>query len=247
MIERTRWSGSLVYALAWSPDGNYLAFIASDRKLRIFARDTWAVVQTLEDPTGLELQVAWSPDGKYLACRANGRDFKIFAVDDWRVIHTLQGRTRVASPAWSPDSQYLAALDGTSFAGSDLVQIWAVETEALVRTIEREAIRTLTRVAWSPDGRYLAAGEGQAPAPRRITIWTTQTGEEVQRLVGHGSDIISVRWSRDGNYLASASLDRTLRLWIAPKAQLKAKPSPRSPHEKLPGGRTESHGLHRPR
>ena len=65
-------------------------------------------------------------------------------------------------------------------------------------------------VAFSPDGTRLAV-------PGSIGIWLhdARTGAEVALLTGHTGWVESVAFSPDGQWLASGSVDATVRLWDA--------------------------------
>src|SRR5262249_11158447 len=58
----------------------------------------------------------------------------------------------------------------------------------------------VTEADFRPDGKPLAA----AHFDRTIRIWDVQTGELVRKLDGHTDRILDVRFSPDGNLLASA-------------------------------------------
>jgi len=64
-------------------------------------------------------------------------------------------------------------------------------------------------VAISPNGQYVAAGSMDAD----VRIWDVSTGQLVERLRGHRSDICSVAFTPDGKGLVSGSLDKTLKFW----------------------------------
>lgn len=44
-------------------------------------------------------------------------------------------------------------------------------------------------------------------------IWDTQTGDCILALTGHEADVSCVRYSPDGRYIVSGSVDLTLRIW----------------------------------
>ena len=50
-------------------------------------------------------------------------------------------------------------------------------------------------------------------ADKLIKIWDTYTGDIIKTLHGHSEGISDVAWSSEGDFLASASDDKTVRIW----------------------------------
>jgi WD40 repeat protein/serine/threonine protein kinase len=111
-------------------------------------------------------------------------------------LRTLGVADRVIDVQYSPDGKRLA----TQGAG---VKIWDAATGALVHSV-----RGHTGVSFSSDGKHFAFGEGNEGK-----ICALATGKEVHLLRGHRAPICMVGYSPDGTRLASASKDRTIKVW----------------------------------
>lgn len=76
--------------------------------------------------------------------------------------------------------------------------------------------------AFSPDSKYLAAAGEQSDHTYAITIWEVASATPRAKFLAHRGSVMSLSFSPDSRLLASASMDRTVKLWAIPTGQERA-------------------------
>ena len=114
------------------------------------------------------------------------------------------------------------------------VKIWDVAT-GRGSTRSRESTDGMNTIAISPDGKRVAAGGSTRPFASGG--WATKKGTLENTLIAHEDAILKLAWSPDGKLLASASADRSIKLFRAADLTRSA------PFPSCPTGRSGSSSL----
>ncbi len=217
-----------VFSIAFSPNGRLLASTGEDRTINIWRTDSGKLAQTLSGHKDGVLSVEFSSDGKWLVSAGYDKTARLWRVGkglgpvDGRLILTLGGhRDFVFSATFSPDSKTIATT-----GWGKTIRIWHLKDGRPLpaMTGHKGAVYSL---AFSPDGKWLASGSWD----HTVRIWDMTstnydykdaTTPRVRFVLGGHTDIIdNIAISPDSTLLATASRDKTSRIWDLNTGRLK--------------------------
>lgn len=199
----------------FSPDSTRLATCSSDRTARVWNAATGELLTTCRGHAGAVTSVNFSPDGaRLLTASTDGR------VGQWdaRTGHPVEPLydhhgALLNSAVYSPDGQWVAS------AGEDrLIRVWRARGRQDLAVLQGHTER-VNEVAFDPGGRRLASRScrfGETDGwDGTVRVWDVDPSSSLPVLRGHFGAVQAVAYSPDGRWLASASWDKTVRLWDA--------------------------------
>jgi hypothetical protein len=212
-------------SIAVSPDGQYAAFVGTDRLILGSVNNTPDSELTFTDQEipmddiinpNIDIGAAFSPDGRFLAVVSWVGDVLVWDVQasQKRAVfkmgtQELQGfeipecAINAHSVAFTPDSKAVITSCNS--------EIFSWDLDSLERSTIPHAIGNTVVFALSPDGATLVTGGFEGG----IHVRDFPSGDPQTELLAHSLQISSLAFSADASILASSSQDGTIDLWDA--------------------------------
>jgi WD40 repeat protein len=198
---------SVRFALAFSPDGKRLV-CGGLNSLTIWSCSSKDCEPLVRKEGTTCRCLAFSPDGKTMALGCDDGTIRLLDGETAEERAVLRGHADVVrNVAFSPDGAVLVS------SGQDReILLWDAIAGARIRSIGQPGSNPVQVVAYSPSGKHVAVGEVSG-SPQPINLIDAATGEIVSRLAGHDAGINALAFSPDGQTLATAGGDRTIKFW----------------------------------
>ena len=187
---------SFVYAVAYSPDGRYLASGSFDTTIRLWDRATGNLIRVLPGHEGFVRGLAFSPDSRWIVSGAEDKSVKLWSVDSDRELTTFHGHQQyVISVAFSPDGHRIA-----SGSSDRTMKLWYASPSPQL-TFQGHT-GWVNSVAFNPDGKQVASAGGLNSTINTLQSWDPLTGERIRVFSSESIHNASVVFSGDGQKLA---------------------------------------------
>ncbi len=188
-----------VLSVAYSPDGQWLATVGSDKTIKLWKPDGTLVWSRNHGATVYGL--GFHPNSQMLAAAGVDGDVTLWSLDG-TLLKPLQGsNAAIWHVAFSPDGKTLATA-----SANKTIQIWRLDG-TLLKTLQGHQ-SAVWDVAFSPDGQSLASSSIDG----MIKLWSAD-GTLLKTLTEHTGAVWTLAFSPDSQTLLSASADHTLKLW----------------------------------
>jgi WD40 repeat protein len=126
--------------------------------------------------------------------------------------------TSALSAMFFADDATLVLMPGSNSSNAAQAYAWSLRPDwRLERAIGGLSVDLLndrvSGLAFSPDGKSLAIGSGTPSRDGQVKVFAAATGELLRDYGdAHSDSVLALRFSPDGNKIASAAADRTIRI-----------------------------------
>lgn len=213
-----------IWTLHVHPDGRSMATGSADKSAKFYSfeviqeeipgtkrttpRFKLAHTRTLKISDDI-LSLRFSPDSRLIALSLLDNTVKVFFVDSLKLFLNLYGHKL---PVLSMDISYDSKLIVTCSADKN-VRLWGLDFGDCHKAFfaHQDSIMHVAFVPHNQDGNghhFFSASKD-----RLIKYWDGDKFEQIQKLQGHHGEIWALAVSRTGEFLVSASHDKSIRVW----------------------------------
>ena len=203
-------------SLSFSLDSKVLATLTSEGAVRLWDLETKQsrILFKTKQHTAAS-SIAFAPGSNILAMGGFG-NVKFVDVNKEVVTHETAKDHNAAPDNIASPTNLVFTPDGTKLAGASgrRLWIWDPKTGREWATLSYPGKLTPLYLAFSPDGKMLAVSlHGVRDDPNYLEIWDVENKKNLGRFLCHPKSVHHVAWSPDGKMLATASMDKTVKIW----------------------------------
>ena len=212
-----------IWSVDISTDGQTIVSGGDDATAILWDIETGKRTHTLRGHKRTIWSVKISPDGSKIVTVSYDASIKFWNATNGNLLQTVNGHSEaIVDVAFSNDGKMFA-----STSDDKTIKLWDILDLSVIRIMKVE--EHVQAVVFSPDNKRLLAGGRDKPMPGEflqeifgdskfnkgvsMRLWDVHSGELLQTFSDHFNDVNDVAYSNDGLSIASASDDKTVRVY----------------------------------
>ncbi|XDT42204.1 Trp-Asp (WD) repeats profile [Nakaseomyces glabratus] len=207
MVQQLSMGQNPVNTVSVNNSGEWLAFGSSKLgQLLVYEWQSESYILKQQGHFDATNSLTYSPDGSRVVTAAEDGKIKVWDVASGFCLATFEEHTSaVTAVQFAKKGQVLfsASLDGT-------VRAWDLIRYRNFRVFTATERVQFTCLAVEPSGEVVSAGSTDS---FDVFVWSVQTGQLLDTLSGHEGPVSCLAFSMENAVLASASWDKTIRIW----------------------------------
>lgn len=195
-----------VWSVAFSPDGKTIATGSADTTVKLWDAASYKELTTLKGHTSGVTSIGFSPDGKVVATSSEN-EVKLWSTSLGDREEFKEFRDPLRSFTSSDDFQRIVVV-GYDEDPERPTELKLLDTNAKnARTFKNRPLDPINALALSPKGEFLAIGNNDG----WVQVEDLSSGSFTS--FRNGASVNAVLFSPDNRILATASEDKTVKLW----------------------------------
>lgn len=206
LVKKLKGHTDVATNVVFSGDGSMLASTSEDYTIRIWDTATWECKQCLKGHQRFVLSVAFSPDDLFLVSGSLDNTMRLWELVEGRCVGVLKGHyDRVNSVLFHQEGNLVI-----SSSGDTTIRIWELwGTEPKNKPLKEVPVFRGSHIS---SDKTISAERFDS---RTICVRDKKSGTILNKGEGHTDEVWCIVFSPNDKYIASASLDKTIRIWDA--------------------------------
>ena len=212
-----------VWSVAFSPDGKLIVSSSDDAMAIVWEVKSGKRLNTLSGHKRTIWSAKFSPDGNTIGTASYDVSIKLWNVADGKLKYSINGHSEaIVDLAFSNNGKMFVTT-----SDDKTIKLWNSSDRKLIRTMK--VAEHVQSAVFSPDDKRLLTAGRDKPMPGEflqeifgdsefnkgvsMRLWNVETGEILETFTDHSNDVNDIAYSKNGLWIASASDDKTVRVY----------------------------------